>query len=108
MFLNNGKWQDRQLVSAAWVAEATAPSQDMNKTYGYLWWTNNVDPKSNALKWKGVPTDAYAALGAFNNSMLMVPGLDLIVIRQVGDDSVNKRKMDIGELWKLAVDAVNP
>jgi CubicO group peptidase (beta-lactamase class C family) len=101
MFMNGGKWQDEQIVPAAWVAEAGKPSQTMNASYGYLWWNNTTD------KWPGVPKDAYASLGAFDNDMLLVPSLDLIVIRQVGDDSANKRKLKIGELFKLAVDAVD-
>jgi CubicO group peptidase (beta-lactamase class C family) len=101
MFMNGGKWQTEQIVPAAWVAEAGKPSQTMNPSYGYLWWNNTTD------KWPGVPKDAYASLGAFDNDMLLVPSLDLIVIRQVGDDSANKRKLKIGELFKLAVDAVD-
>ena len=54
-----------------------------------------------------MPTDAYAALGRFNNNMLIVPSLDLIVIRQIGEDPDPKRKIQIGELYKLAVEAVS-
>jgi len=99
LFLNDGKWQDRQVVPAEWVKEATGPSQDLNKSYGYLWWNNTTG------KWKGVPADAYAALGRFDNDMLIVPSLDLIVIRQIGDDPEPKRKLQIGELFALAVEA---
>ncbi|MBS0210080.1 MAG: serine hydrolase [Planctomycetes bacterium] len=99
LFLNEGRWQDQQLVSTAWVKEATGPSQELNKSYGYLWWNNTTG------KWKGVPADAYAALGRFDNSMLVVPSLDLVVLRQVGDDTAGNHKMDIGELWRLACEA---
>lgn len=101
MFMNRGKWQDRQIVPAAWTEEASRPSQTMNPNYGYLWWNNA------AGRWPGVPQDAYASLGKFDNSMLLVPSLDLIVLRQVGDDTVPDRKLNIGELWKLAVNAVS-
>jgi len=100
MFLNQGKWRDRSIVPADWVAEAVKPSQELNKTYGYLWWNNSTG------KWPGVPKDAYAALGRFENNMLIVPSLDLIVIRQIGEDPEPSRKMQIGELFKLAVEAV--
>lgn len=100
LFLNQGKWQDQQLVSADWVAQATAPSQQMNPSYGYLWWNNTTD------KWPGVPKDAYAALGRFDNDMLIVPSLDLIAIRQIGEDTESNRQVNIGELWRLVVEAV--
>jgi len=95
--LNRGRWQDRYVLPPNWISAATRPSQTHNKSYGYLWW-NNSDGK-----WPGVPTDAFASLGKFNNDMLIVPSLDLIVLRQVGDDSGNDRKIDMNELWRLAV-----
>ena len=101
LFLRKGQWQDRQVLSQTWVEEATGPSQKLNATYGYLWWNNTTGDK-----WPGVPTDAYAALGRFDNSMLIVPSLDLIVVRQIGEDPVPGRKVQIGQLWKLACDAV--
>jgi CubicO group peptidase (beta-lactamase class C family) len=100
LFLNRGRWQEQVIVPADWVARATAPSQTMNPAYGYLWWNNS------AGKWPTVPRDAYAALGAFDNDMLIVPSLDLIVVRQVGDDSASRKKRDIGKLWALAVEAI--
>ena len=100
LFLNKGTWQEKQVVPAAWVTEATGPSQDLNKSYGYLWWNNTTG------KWPGVPADAYASLGKNDNSMLIVPSLDLVVLRQVGDYSGPPRKLNIGELWKLSCDAV--
>ncbi len=99
VFLNQGKWQDRQVVPASWVAEATGPSQDMNKSYGYLWWNNTTG------KWKGSPADAYAALGRFDNNMFIIPSLDMIVIRQVGDDTGHNRKIDQSQLLRLATES---
>jgi CubicO group peptidase (beta-lactamase class C family) len=100
LFLRDGKWQDKSILSTDWVTMATRPSQKLNPSYGFLWWNNTTN------KWPGVPEDAYAALGAFDNNMLIVPSLDLIVIRQIGDDSAAKRKIKIGELFTLAVEAV--
>jgi len=99
LFLNNGNWNGQQLVSADWVAEATGTSQDLNKAYGYLWWNNTQGV------WRDVPKDAYAAMGRFDNDMLVVPGLDLIVIRQVGDDTAANRTVRIAELFNLAASA---
>jgi len=102
LFLREGKWQDRSVVPSEWVSMATAPSQKLNQEYGFLWWNNTT-----GKKWPGVPSDAYAALGRFDNNMLIVPSLDMIVIRQIGEDSDPKRKIKIGELFKLACDAAS-
>jgi CubicO group peptidase (beta-lactamase class C family) len=101
LFLRGGKWQDEQVVPAAWVKEATGPSQEMNAEYGYLWWNNTT-----GKKFPGCPTDAYAALGKFANNMLIVPSLDLIVIRQIGEDPQASRKFDMNAIYKAACDAV--
>jgi CubicO group peptidase (beta-lactamase class C family) len=101
LFLNKGAWKDQKILSSTWVAEACGPSQQLNQRYGYLWWNNRSEA------WPGVPRDAYAALGKFANVMLIVPSLDLIVIRQVGDDSASAREVNIGELFALSAAAVN-
>ncbi len=101
LFLNEGRWQGREIVPAAWVAQATAPSQELNRSYGFLWW-NNVD----GTKWKGVPKDAYAALGKLDNNMFILPAQELIVIRQVGDDT-ETHKVDQAEILRLAVAAID-
>jgi len=101
LMLNKGMWKEEKVIGSDWVAEAIAPSQEMNKRYGYLWW-NNLDQKA----WPGVPRDAYAAMGKFDNDMLIVPSLDLIVIRQVGDDTGANRQLKIADLFALATSAV--
>ncbi|HEX3725488.1 MAG TPA: PQQ-dependent sugar dehydrogenase, partial [Pirellulales bacterium] len=70
-----------------------------SQRYGYLWWNNSTH------HWPNVPADAFAALGRFDNDMLMVPSLDMVVIRQVGDDSQHDRKLNIQELFALAAGA---
>ncbi len=99
LFLNRGLWKGAKVISSDWVAEATHASQDLNKQYGYLWWNNSTGA------WPGVPADAYAAKGKFDNDMLLVPSLDMIVIRQVGDEKQDP-KMKIAELFALATAAV--
>jgi len=100
LVIRGGQWQKRQIVPADWLAAAVRPSQSRAKSYGYLWW-NNTDGK-----WPGVPTDAFASMGKFENDMLIVPSLDLIVIRQVGDVTGHEPNVNIAELFHLAVEAV--
>ena len=95
---HQGKWNDKQIVPAAWLTESIAPSQDLNKSYGYLWWNNTTN------KWPGVPKDAYAALGKWDNNIFVAPGLDLIVIRQ--SDLAPAKGHQIAEYYQLVCDAV--
>ena len=54
LYLNKGRWEDRQIVSRQWVEKSTKtdPSVKMWKAYGYLWHVNlplrlNAPPESN-------------------------------------------------------------
>jgi len=38
MVAQGGMWQGRQLVSAEWIAQSTAPSAPDGALYGYQWW----------------------------------------------------------------------
>ena len=98
LVLNKGKWADKRIVPEQWLAESIAPSQDLNKSYGYLWWNNTTG------KWAGVPKDAYAALGRWDNNIFIVPSLDLIVIRQ--SDIAPAAGHQIAEYYQLVCKAI--
>ena len=98
LVLQQGKWNDKQIVPAAWLAESIAPSQELNKSYGYLWWNNTTN------KWPGVPQDAYAALGKWDNNIFVAPGLDLVVIRQ--SDLAPGKDHKIAEYYELVCKSV--
>ena len=44
LFLRNGKWKDRSIVSEKWIQMARTPGSD-NNTYGYANWYLNTDRK---------------------------------------------------------------
>lgn len=98
LVLHQGKWQDRQLVPSAWLTESIAASQDLNKSYGYLWWNNSTS------KWPNVAKDAYAALGRWDNNIFIVPSQDLVVIRQ--SDLAPGKDHQIAEYYQLVTAAV--
>ncbi|MHC4560921.1 MAG: serine hydrolase domain-containing protein [Planctomycetota bacterium] len=92
LFLNRGKWKDKQLISSAWIDQATqtqVPASlpleylsgaDGRGVYGYNWWINNIKPDGKR-KWPGAPTGTYAASGYNNNDMFVIPEWNMILIR---------------------------
>jgi CubicO group peptidase (beta-lactamase class C family) len=77
LYLRNGIWDSQQIVSAGWVKTATqtyAQVPDDPLDYGYQWWTYPA-------------LDAYAALGRFGQTILVIPKLDLIVVTTAHLDS---------------------
>jgi len=98
LFLRRGKWVSRQVVSAGWVDQSARPSQSLNRRYGFLWWTNH-----DGDYWKDVPADAYAAVGAFNQRVYVVPSLDLVVVRLGEEDFQWSDNAFLGPVCKAAL-----
>lgn len=95
LMLRQGRWADRQLIGAAFVKEATSTSQTLNQSYGYLWWLNGKSsfllPDGRGgygMLWPDCPPDAFAALGAEDKKIYVVPSLDLVVARHGGPSGV--------------------
>lgn len=69
LFLNNGKWKDRELISQQWIEEATKPSAAEEK-YGFMWW----------LTWEGEKLKNYRAAGFGGNFIIIDQEKDLVVV----------------------------
>ena len=74
LWLRGGAWNGRQIVPPAYVQAALTPSEH-GPDYGYLWWLNT---KGKNLP--GLPPNAYAALGAGQNTILVSPDHDLVIV----------------------------
>lgn len=87
--LNKGKWNSQQIIPSAYFSEATSTSQNINLSYGYLWWLNGKSsfhlPQSQ-LQFNGSiipsgPTDMYMALGKNDQKIYVIPSKKMVVIR---------------------------
>jgi CubicO group peptidase (beta-lactamase class C family) len=74
LWLRNGKWGDRQIVSASYVKSATTPSAH-GPDYGFLWWLN-----TKQAQWPGSPANAFSARGQGGNIIFISPSHDLVVV----------------------------
>lgn len=74
LWLRGGNWNGRQVVPGGYVKEALTPSAH-GPDYGYLWWLNT---KGKTLP--GMPANAFAALGAGSNTILVSPDHDLVIV----------------------------
>lgn len=89
MISAKGKWEDTQIVSEAFLNEATNTSQNINQAYGYLWWLNGKSSyhlPASQLEFNGklvpnAPDDMYAALGKNDQKIYVVPSKNLVIIR---------------------------
>ncbi len=78
LLLHHGTWEGRELIDPAVVAEALRPS-GLPGHSGLGWWVNRGNDGSRL--WRSAPEDAFGGAGAGHQMLLVVPSLDLIVVR---------------------------
>jgi CubicO group peptidase (beta-lactamase class C family) len=74
LFLREGQWKDRQILSEKWVRMATTPGP-VGPDYGYLWWLN-----TQGKAWPHAPKSSFAARGHGSNMIWVDPEHDLVVV----------------------------
>ncbi|MDB4584416.1 beta-lactamase family protein [Draconibacterium sp.] len=95
LFMNNGNWNGKQLISENWIKMATQPSP-ANASYGYMWWLNNEPGKI-----EGVPDHIFYAAGFGGNYIVIDQENDLVVVTRWLEPS------KMGALVKLVYEALN-
>jgi CubicO group peptidase (beta-lactamase class C family) len=69
LYLQDGKWDEQQIISAGWVENATRghTETDGDLGYGYQWWT-------------APSLEGYTALGRYGQTIFVIPGADLVIV----------------------------
>ncbi|NEV93683.1 serine hydrolase [Psychroflexus sp. YR1-1] len=94
LFLRQGKWEDKQLISENWV-ESIQNSSRANPDYGYLWWNNSQE------SWEGVSKTVYYAAGFGGNYIIVDEANDMLVVTRWID---NSKIDDVMRLLQKAVE----
>lgn len=117
LVLRKGEWNGTQLLTDQnYYSAMTTTSQNINLSYGYLWWLNGkasaMVPQSQLVYPVSLvpngPTDMFMALGKDDKKIYVVPSLDIVVVRLGDNGSVSAlgpSSFD-NELWtrlKLAI-----
>lgn len=105
----NGAWNGNQLINTTYFNEMVNTSQNLNKSYGYLWWLNGkpsfmvptsqiVFPGSYA---PDAPNDMFAGIGKNGQIVSIAPTRGLVVIR-MGDapDSSEVPFILCNQIWQ--------
>jgi CubicO group peptidase (beta-lactamase class C family) len=110
LMLNKGKWENSAILNETYFNSATTTSQNINLSYGYLWWLNGKSsyhlPQSQ-IQFSGSiipngPNDMFMALGKNDQKIYVIPSKKMVVIR-MGDaaDNVNLALSDFDNtLWQ--------
>jgi len=75
LYLDEGRWQGRQIVDSEWVRNSTRPHVRIDETtdYGYLWWLKTF--RSGEKRYP-----AFFMSGNGGNKVVVVPSLDLVAV----------------------------
>lgn len=87
--LNNGKWENEQIINEKYFKESTNTSQEINASYGFFWWLNgkhkymlpNDQTIYPGMLIPNAPSDLFAAMGAADQRIYVVPSKNMVVIR---------------------------
>ncbi len=104
-----GKWDNGFELEKEYYNAMSNTSQEMNKSYGYLWWLNGKDsyklPSTNFV-FDGplvptAPSDMYAALGKNDQKIYIVPSMNMVVVRigESADESKAAASSYDTQLW---------
>ncbi|MFX1565734.1 MAG: serine hydrolase domain-containing protein [Promethearchaeota archaeon] len=77
LFLNNGTWDDSQIVSEEWVTTATSSLEllESDTGYGYQWWTSPL-------------IGAYSARGYLGQFINVFPAMNMVVVFTASTNSM--------------------
>jgi CubicO group peptidase (beta-lactamase class C family) len=94
LYLQDGRWNGKQIVPAAWVRRSTQEHTSVGppgQGYGYQWWVQD-----------GPRGEAYAALGYGGQAIVVLPALDLVVVLT----TVPRGDTDVQALIRMILPAV--
>ncbi|WP_417622234.1 serine hydrolase domain-containing protein [Parasphingorhabdus sp.] len=100
LYLDNGMWNGERLLPDYWRTLVSSPSgpQPAGRDFGYgaTFWLMNQS--------EAIPPDAFAAFGNRGQYLVIIPSLDLVIVRRGYDTSENR--FDIGAFSKDIVAAL--
>ncbi|MGV3540776.1 MAG: serine hydrolase domain-containing protein [Rufibacter sp.] len=110
LMLNKGKWENTPIMQDADYLEAMVnTSQNLNLSYGYLWWLNGkasymLPTQRTVFTGSPVPdapADMFAALGKNGQFLNIVPSQGLVLVR-MGESPSDEEVpvVFLNEIWK--------
>ncbi len=89
LILNKGNWSDQLLMNSSFFNAMTTTSQNINLSYGYLWWLNgkssHILPQSqivfNGSVTPNAPADMFSGLGKNGQYLNVIPSKKMVVVR---------------------------
>jgi len=119
LFLNEGNWNGKQLISKDWIKMATTvqvpssiPVGDTDRKitvgpgcYGFNWWVNGMKA-DGGMKLPGAPDGCYFASGHNNNKCIVIPDWNMVVVRMGEDGHPDNPDLVYGKFLQMIGNAI--
>lgn len=109
LILNQGTWKDQKVMrDTSYFKQMLSTSQNLNLSYGYLWWLNGKEsilypgipikiPKSLS---PSAPSDLIAAMGKNGQLLNVVPSKGLVLVRMGDAEEDDNGILLQEEIWQ--------
>jgi CubicO group peptidase (beta-lactamase class C family) len=79
LYLNNGKWENQQILSEEWINSSVTPwiQADAEFYYGFQWW---LEPIRNIPGIDSELDDIWLASGFGGQKLFVIPQFDMVVV----------------------------
>lgn len=104
LYLNEGHWSERQILSRFWIKRATSNQVHTDKIantdrkkvdgrgcYGFNWWVNGMMP-TGEYHMPDAPKSLYYTSGLHNDMCFVIPEWDMVFVRRGEDGNLKKGK----------------
>ena len=105
LYLRGGVWNGRRILPEGWVRHASTPTAGAGGRYGAHWWLSGfASPRRVAHATREFPADAFMAQGHQEQSIIVVPSRDLVVVclSLIDDEDVSALKDYLVRIVELA------
>lgn len=112
LYLNKGKWNDKQIISEDWINKSTQNQvywgfkekskknpKNFSDGYGYYWWIKNYTIKGKKIS-------SYMAAGNGGQYIIVFPSLDMVVVFTGGNYNNPKARQVLEVTEKYILNAI--
>jgi CubicO group peptidase (beta-lactamase class C family) len=102
LYLQNGSWAGRQVISRQWIAESTTPKSDFGEGqgYGYLWWT--AAPGYFGVRYPQLNRRAlFYGSGTGGQLVAVIPSDELVIVHRGDTDHGGGRNISGRDSWRI-------
>ena len=104
LYLQNGRWEDAQVIQADWIRESRQPVSESVTKYGYQWWLRSVLGKDID---SDIPEQILIAWGIYTQQIFVIPGKEIVIVRLGFDRDPYKDEWKEAEFLSLVLDCLH-